>query len=99
MAREHISHWRRTRRRHDAFRRRRKVAWSRSRKWAAYIIATNDAPRDGRQSTVDSLLTASTCLTERPWVRVPRRFEAYRVRHGMDVSVGARDGFAGMRSR
>ena len=58
MGREHISPWRRTRRRHDAFRRRRKGTWSRSRKLADYIIATNDAQPDGRRSTVDSSLTS-----------------------------------------
>ena len=47
MRREHISPWRRTRRRHDAFRRRGKGPWSRSQKLADYIIATNDAQRDG----------------------------------------------------
>ena len=47
MGREHISPWRRTRRRRDACRRRRKGAWSRSRKSADCIIATNGAPPDG----------------------------------------------------
>ena len=53
MGREHISPWRRTRRRHDAFRRRRKGPWSRSRKLADCIIATNDGQPDGhgRRST------------------------------------------------
>src|SRR5712691_4691998 len=81
--REHISPWRRTRRRHDAFRRRRKVAWSRSRKWAGYIIATNDAPRDGHQSTVDSVLTPSTCLPGAAVRAHPASVRGYRVRHGI----------------
>src|SRR5207247_3479382 len=54
--------WRRTRRRHDAFRRRRKGAWSPSQKLVDYIIATNDAQPDEHSRFVDSMLTPSTCL-------------------------------------
>src|SRR6266853_5998226 len=100
MGREHISPWRRTRRRHDAFRRRRKAAWSRARTWADYIIATNDAPRDGHQSTLDSVLTPSACLRGAVVHARPASVRGYRVRtaSARDVSVAPRDGFARTRS-
>ena len=47
--RAHIWPWRRTRRRHDAFRRRQKDPSSRSLELADYIIATNDVLPDGHR--------------------------------------------------
>jgi hypothetical protein len=83
MGREHISPWRRTRRRHDAFRRRRKGPWSRSRKLADCIIATNDAQPDGHGQTVDSMLTSVyvTARSGRAWR--PASLQGDRVRHGI----------------
>src|SRR5438067_13904255 len=80
MEREHISPWRRTRRRHDAFRRRRKGTWSRFRKWANYIIATNDAPREW--APVDSRLGVDAVYAfARPLVGRPS-VQGNRVHHG-----------------
>src|SRR5262249_1977242 len=65
---------RRTRRCHDAFRCRRKGAWSRSRKWADCIIGTNDAPRDGQVDRRVGIDPVYVCLRGDSLVRVPRRF-------------------------
>src|SRR6476619_7495118 len=74
MGPAHISPWRKTRRRRDACRRRPKGAWSRSQKWADYIIAMNDAqPPDGRRRLVDG---SRRLCTERPSVRALRRLKA-----------------------
>src|SRR5437867_3397278 len=69
MGREHISPWRRMRRRHDAFRRRRKGPWSRSRKLADCIIATNDAQPDGYGRPSTRSRRSSTCVpgARRTW--------------------------------
>src|SRR2546426_10039295 len=94
MGREHISPWRRTRRRHDAFRRRRKGPSSRSRKLADYIIATNDAQPDG---TVDRRLDVDVRLrvcAEQPCVRVPPRVKAIVLvtESAREASAASRDG-------
>src|SRR2546426_10286721 len=79
MGREHISPWRRTRRRHDAFRRRRKDPWSRYRKLADYIIVTNDGPPGGdRRLGVDVRLRV---CAERGGGGDARHFKENRVRH------------------
>jgi hypothetical protein len=49
---------------------------SRFRKWADYIIATNDAPRDGQVDRRVGIDAVYVCPRGGPIVRVPRRFES-----------------------
>src|SRR6266487_5003247 len=100
MGREHISRWRRTLRRHDVFRRRRKDQWSRSRKSADYIIATNDGQPDG--STVDSIVTSGYMFArrDRTWTPCVAQGESRSSRRRLwETSALSRDGFGGRTGR